>query len=1153
MALANETHFLQRKWRVTGSGSIAVAMTFLACLLLVGAAAAAEPQVAIVVLPPAFIAESGDKATAAAELACDQLARELEKDPSLRVVDRSQLDHVLKERKLGASAAIAIMSYDAMIRLEIDVVRPVPVLRLRVVDLSNGNNVAESQYPWSVPLGQGVVAKMAQQCQAALPGLTLPRPNRLRVRLLEVENASRSARLEPLAARLRETFDHALERSHGIVLVHHLEAQTAKEESLLLTMGLSQLPDGRQFVPQSDATIELRIREMDGVGKTFDQTRVEVAWRIRKGQQYSGDWAVAAGAVNDFDSLLKTAWTRCAGTLGQATPTAAGDYLDEMALRRKQAQSELAVADAMRGSDGRVADPAAQIARLAAAVKIDPTFELAQQKLLCEQAAVQVNIATGEHPGDKNAKVMADLARQCVRYLDRFDDPDGRAAVMHSLGLLCIFGPLKDLAFDKQAAPLSNDQMALLDCLKDMCDRAASMPTDAQWPSNAHICVKMVYAGMMQAGVDIKARHEWIDRMIVRSRDQKRSGSLAFSRGAAAGTVICSVALKFAIDEAQTDRAKLLTRQLMADIPRTDEYWHSVIEGVRRNVLRLNDPSLQDEFDRWRKTLAAPVRFIRPTWPSLPNIANAPAVALKHVLQAEHTRPYPFARIGTRIYFLLTRDTQNPLHRTTSLTDDECERASGAIAYVDLDSAGLPSARINVIAPPATRKPLYVNCVAIVDGQLFLGTHGSGMLVYHPAENRWSQYGAEEGFARWNVQTILQIDDRTLFCCGEDEFRKGAAWTFDIKDKSVTLVHQEDNTGWQRWTRIQSIWKHDGKWNGITRTHFELDILGDAQMRPLPLTAGYGWTKHDARPNELLAAMTVGSRRFLSSTDGLHEIDAIGKYVRSWSYPMVFMPRGATMFWDMDNIGVPGDAPLPGQALAADERYIYFTDTLGRIGAFDPTKELWYGPVAFDGARPSSMTPIDGNLWMVGYVAGRNDAAFAIDREEIIRVSEANGLVVSTTEFQKRCEAALAGHQPLVKAQQLFGMRRFPEAIEVLAPLIEGDTPDKYALLLMGFIHDTWCLNRPDQAMQYYARLAAMQEYPDAVFTGLAAQESILARQKKWEKADEILKTIRDKIPQVDRNDEHWLRQQEQSVSQNIKQISNHEAKPEIVEEQRAK
>ena len=99
------------------------------------------------------------------------------------------------------------------------------------------------------------------------------RPKALRVRLLEVDNPGKSARLEPLADRLRETFASALARSDGVRPVHHFEAATAKEESLLLTLGLSRLGGGRQFVPQSDATIELRIREMDGVGKTFEQTR----------------------------------------------------------------------------------------------------------------------------------------------------------------------------------------------------------------------------------------------------------------------------------------------------------------------------------------------------------------------------------------------------------------------------------------------------------------------------------------------------------------------------------------------------------------------------------------------------------------------------------------------------------------------------------------------------------------------------------------------------------------------------------------------------------------------------------------------------------------------------------------------------------------
>ena len=41
-----------------------------------------------------------------------------------------------------------MLSYDAMIRLEIDVPRPVPEARLTLLDLSYGNVMKEGHYGW---------------------------------------------------------------------------------------------------------------------------------------------------------------------------------------------------------------------------------------------------------------------------------------------------------------------------------------------------------------------------------------------------------------------------------------------------------------------------------------------------------------------------------------------------------------------------------------------------------------------------------------------------------------------------------------------------------------------------------------------------------------------------------------------------------------------------------------------------------------------------------------------------------------------------------------------------------------------------------------------------------------------------------------------
>lgn len=118
------------------AGAVAVGIALALVLVLRGSAASAgESPVAIVVLSPRFVSGGGGNATAAAQLACDRLVRELEKNASLRVVDRTQLDRVLTERQLAPGRAGTIISYDIMARLGVDAVRPMPRARLTLVDL----------------------------------------------------------------------------------------------------------------------------------------------------------------------------------------------------------------------------------------------------------------------------------------------------------------------------------------------------------------------------------------------------------------------------------------------------------------------------------------------------------------------------------------------------------------------------------------------------------------------------------------------------------------------------------------------------------------------------------------------------------------------------------------------------------------------------------------------------------------------------------------------------------------------------------------------------------------------------------------------------------------------------------------------------------
>ena len=91
---------------------------------------------------------------------------------------------------------------------------------------------------------------------------------------MEVENREGNPPAGSAGTTARRGYhEEAVAKSPQGLPVRHLEAATAAEESLLLALGLSPLPGGRQFVPQAERRHRIfPFREGDGRGRTFDQT-----------------------------------------------------------------------------------------------------------------------------------------------------------------------------------------------------------------------------------------------------------------------------------------------------------------------------------------------------------------------------------------------------------------------------------------------------------------------------------------------------------------------------------------------------------------------------------------------------------------------------------------------------------------------------------------------------------------------------------------------------------------------------------------------------------------------------------------------------------------------------------------------------------------
>ena len=186
----------------------------------------------------------------------------------------------------------------------------------------------------------------------------------------------RNPRLEPLARRLNGSLKRRW-RSPRLTPVHHLEAASAKEESLLLLMGLSRLPGSRQFLPQADATLELRLREGDGRGKTFEETPVEITVRVIRGDTTATivhcrchGGRVRPGGQRDLAKTGRLAApgpAGCGGRLARRTGWPAAGRPRRSFTRharpraRGTAESQQAIHD--------------RLAHVEAAVKLDPTLE----------------------------------------------------------------------------------------------------------------------------------------------------------------------------------------------------------------------------------------------------------------------------------------------------------------------------------------------------------------------------------------------------------------------------------------------------------------------------------------------------------------------------------------------------------------------------------------------------------------------------------------------------------------------------------------------------------------------------------------------------------------------------------------------------------
>jgi hypothetical protein len=1055
-------------------------------------ASAGQSPVAIVVLEPRFVSGGGGEATSAAELACDRLALELGKNTSLRVVDREQLDRVLKERRLGSGPAGRIISYDIMVRLEVDAVRPVPRAILKLVDLSDGNLLEEMQFAWSVPLPDGAIRNMAGACQAAARRLARPGGKALRVRLLEVDNPGKSARLEPLAGRLRETFAGALARSEGVRLVHHLEAAAAKEESLLLTLGLSRLGGGRQFVPQSDATIELRIRELDGGGKSFEQTRVEVGWRVRKGETYSGDWASADAAVKDFDGLLKTAWARSAEALGQASPRAAGDYLDELVLRRKQAQAEMDAAP--KGYDLPRDLAIKRLEHLAVAVKIDPTWEESAYQLVMASVPDLFSV-----PG------YGAGVREAGRYLERFESDRKRRTVVAVQAFFWSSSRFLHLRYYSGSEKLDADGRETLDALKRIVDTFVAAPAE-DLPDLLPLAMHLVYRGMAQNGVPAAQRRQWMDRIVQLG---SRNVSLATHLPEAHEEKLLEVRIRFRmhaarliLSEGDPGAARKYLEELVPLLAATDMS-RSEFSEFFTDVEGINDPNL---LARLKAALADAVQPLRIDWLNMnalgmmPTTGPHPRVDVKAMSFVKSHGARPLAACGQRMY---------------CTTGGAVPGDSSRVGYIDLDSQGRPAGKLTLLPQQPSRLG-GVFTTAVCEGRLYLGTRGTGLLEYDPAGGQWRSFGPDQGLPGPNACTLVALDGGVLFCQGGDtDGQRGFLCHIKPATSEITLLRRLDRNSACPLTpgSLKPAWRTGDSIVGFYggSAVYTLPALGAGE----PVKAD--WPDEKSKGNFYQSypygMAHIAGRRLLMCHDASREVDDAGRIVRSWPRPQrETITKGPKDLPGQDVLAFSDKPDLAFgydyRGVAQDESRMFFLDT--QILCYDPGEEIWYGPLETEPWTRCQSGVVSGRygIWL-----GNEGQLIYLDTADFIAAARKAGRVVTAKDFDSKRMAQIESAEPLCRAKWLLSMRKFDKARVLAAAVLDKDPKCAEALLIMGLLHESCCLDEPDKAMECYARLATMEDDPAAALAGLAHQYRMHLAAGRAAEALEVGRAIERRYP----------------------------------------
>ncbi|KKK97188.1 hypothetical protein LCGC14_2655250, partial [marine sediment metagenome] len=297
-----------------------------------------------------------------------------------------------------------------------------------------------------------------------------------------------------------------------------------------------------------------------------------------------------------------------------------------------------------------------------------------------------------------------------------------------------------------------------LDLVRALADEALRVPSwhfAEAWENGCQI--RWIYECMLSAGLDADNCRRWRDQAILRAernvlqygRNLKHSGfhfHLAFS------SLRC-IRIEWALEEGHAEKAGAMMTDLMDRMGDSPPFYTSVQAQLIKQAGRLNDPKLAARVKRWlgkRRWHPTPetVRWIPMRWPAAklhgkvpPNPSELTTLQIKG--EGEMRIGYSgsvqaLGILNRRLYVLSGRSSMLSVYPDPG--------ARERFGYFPLQPDGRPLKEELIVLPyPKVRRDSWVEWAAVCGGKLCVATTRSGLLVFDPAAQRWTTYGAKQG------------------------------------------------------------------------------------------------------------------------------------------------------------------------------------------------------------------------------------------------------------------------------------------------------------------------------------------------------------------------------------------------------------------------